>query len=107
MNPAARENRREVGRGKSGIRHGYPLPNGISVEYRRPPKVQDTAKLGCTVWCARDSSNFRRAGRFLIDLPEIRGQRILRIIPVRERTGEAGKEVRGRFFSREETAVRH
>lgn len=37
-------------------------------------------------WCARDSSNFRRAGRFLIDLPEVRGQRILRIVPVRERT---------------------
>lgn len=62
VNPAARGNRREAGRGKSGIRHGYPLPNEISVEYRRPPKVRDTQRSSAyAVWRALEFSSTGRA----------------------------------------------
>lgn len=71
------------GGSKSGIRHGYPLPNGINVKYRRPPKIRDTPDRG-----ARDSSNFRRRDTLSSTFPEERGE----LLRIRAGTGKDTKK---------------
>jgi len=91
-------NRRGTKKGEERDQARMPFLNGISVEYRRPARDQDTVR-------ARDSTNFRRWAAF----PSTFGCGcFLRIGPARGRTRrERGKEARDGFFSREETAVRH